>query len=82
MARNRARDPSDLRALIWSSKGLTLITLILAPLPCSPFFDTQKARAASAFYDARNAIQLGCSLHVKWFASFNFRNLGFYLIYV
>ena len=32
----------------------------------APFLDSQKA--VSAFCDVRNAIQLDCDLHGKWFA--------------
>ena len=36
----RYRDPSDLGAFLWSSKG---VTLIIAPLPCELFLITQRA---------------------------------------
>ena len=39
MARNRTRDPSDLGAFLWSSKGVALIP---APLPYALCLDTQK----------------------------------------
>ena len=61
MARNRTRDPSDLAAFLWSSKGVAVVP---APLPYALFLDTQKGCEVLSriLHDACNAIYI----HEVW----------------